>query len=66
MTTSKPILKKIEEAQKGDRVEITYRGEKVTGKVMYVKKDGTVTVATENHSDPDVDWVDVRPPKKTS
>jgi len=51
----------IEKAKKGDRVEVTYKGEKVTGKVVSVKKDGTVTVdLSGQHSDEDVGYVDVR------
>ena len=57
----------LEGAKKGDMVNVTYRGEKVTGKVVQVKKDGTVTVNIEKtkdnpggHSDEDVAWVDFR------
>ena len=57
----------IEKAKKGDMVEIEYKKEKVTGKVVRVKKDGVVTVDVEKsrsnpggHSDEDVGYVDVR------
>lgn len=62
----------IEEAKKGDLVEVTYKGEKVTGKVVLVKKDGLVTVDVEKtksnpggHSDEDVSHIDIRV-KKTA
>ena len=57
----------IEKAKKGDMVEIEYKKEKVTGKVVRVKKDGVVTVDVEKsrsnpggHSNEDVGYVDVR------
>jgi len=62
----------IEEAQKGDMVEIEAGRpkEKVTGKVVRVKKDGVVTVDVEKsrsnpggHSNEDIGYVDVRLPK---
>jgi hypothetical protein len=59
------------EAKKGDFVEVTYKGEKVTGKVYRVKVDGTITVDVEKtrdnpggHSDEDVSLVDIRVSKK--
>jgi hypothetical protein len=59
------------EAKKGDFVEVTYKGEKVTGKVYHVKVDGTITVDVEKtrdnpggHSDEDVSLVDIRVSKK--
>jgi len=66
-------LTPIDKAKKGDMVTITYKGEKVTGKVVQVKKAGVVTVNVERtrsnpggHSDEDVGYVDVRLPKKSA
>lgn len=71
----------IEEAKKGDMVEVEVgtpwprdsKKEKVTGKVVRVKVDGTVTVDVEKtrenpggHSNGDVGYVDFRLPKKTA
>ena len=63
----------LEDAKKGDLVEVTYKGEKVTGKVYRVRKDGYVTVDVERtkdnpggHSDEDVALVDIRPKSKTA
>jgi hypothetical protein len=59
-------IKPLDEAKKGDRVEFTYKGEKLIGKVIRVKKDGVVTVDPENSSDEDLGWVDIHPSKKTA
>ena len=54
----------IENAKKGDLVTVTYKGEKVTGKVVRVKVDGTVTVdLSGKHSDEDVGYVEFKAPK---
>jgi len=54
----------LERAKKGDSVTVTYKGEKVTGKVVRVKVDGTVTVdLSGKHSDEDVGYVDFKAPK---
>jgi len=54
----------IEKAKKGDSVTVTHKGEKVTGKVVRVKADGTVTVdLSGQHSDEDVGYVDFKIPK---
>ena len=54
-------------AEKGDTVEVSYKGETVQGKVVRVKKDGVVTVdVSGNHSDEDVGWIDVKIPKTAS
>jgi len=54
------------EAKKGDRVEFTYKGEKLTGKVFRVKKDGVVSIDPESDDVNDGALIDVRPPKKTA
>ena len=54
----------IENAKKGDLVTVTYKGEKVTGKVVRVKVDGAVTVdLSGKHSDEDVGYVEFKAPK---
>jgi hypothetical protein len=62
----KSQLVPLDQAQKGDRVSLTYQGEEVTAKVVRRKKDGTLTVDVENHSNQDVGYVDIRTSKKES
>ena len=55
-------FKSLRDAEKGDSIEFVYRGVKVTGKVVHVKKNGVKTVALgEVHLNYfDERWVDVR------
>lgn len=54
------------EAKKGDMVEVSYRGKKFTGKVVQVKKDGTITVDPMSDDINEGAWIDFHPPKKAS
>lgn len=54
------------EAKKGDMVEVTYRGKKFTGKVVQIKKDGTITVNPMDDNINDGAWIDFRLPKKAA
>ena len=48
-------LKTIDQAVKGDRVSFTFKGYKVTGVVVRVKKDGTKTVEADDKFEDEFD-----------
>lgn len=60
---SAPLTEWTRESKKGDHVRFTIRGTPVTGKLVFIKKDGTHTVKLDREFEDDFDerYFDWRP-----